>query len=79
MPSLQEPSLWIELKRLGTAVIYLQNSGLPQKDKDIVRTNFKKLLDFIIEECSIKRYNQYLIEEVKKRKASNNAGGKKNG
>ncbi len=71
MPSLQEPPLWVSLKRLGTAVIYLQNSDLPQKDKDMVRTNFKKLLDFIIKECSMGRINRLVVDEWKKRKKKN--------
>ena len=61
-------SLYTDLKRLGTAVVYLQNSKLPQKDKDYIRSDFKKTLDFIIDECSVKTYNKYMMEEVKRKK-----------
>ena len=61
-------SLYLDLKRLGTAVVYLQKSNLPQKDKDTLRSSFKKTLEFIIDECSIKTYNKYMIEETKRKK-----------
>lgn len=68
MPNLQEPPLWVKLKRLGTAVVYLQNSDLSQKEKDKIRKDFNKLLEFINKEFSTSRVNRLVADEWRRRK-----------